>query len=277
MAPVTSWTVPGRPDVIDAADGATAGRWGMPDALLGLAVWLVLSTALGAVVLVYGSLAGIIDLGAVGDADELSRQITDELGTELLVATAVAGLVGFVGWGWLVSRWKGTGSLRRDLGLAFRWTDLGWGVLGGVASLLLTGLIGVAYAVATGEDAPTNTDDILGSGGIGAVTAVIMVVCVGLAVPFAEEVFFRGLLLGSIRKRWGWVAAVLISSVLFGLLHGLTGAPLAESLFVSGVTALFGLVFGLLRVLLGRLGPAVVAHMFNNTVAVLVVVATSGS
>lgn len=247
------------------------GRWGIPDAAIGGVVWFVLSNVLGLVVLVALAAAGTIELRA--DMD--TADIMEVAGLWLLVATAVAGLVGFVGWTWIVGRWKGTGSLRHDQGLAFRWVDLGWGLAGGVASLVISMIIGVLWVVITGDaEAPTNTDDILGEQSIGLGAALVMLLAVGIAVPFAEEVFFRGLLLGSLRKRWGVWSAAVVSSLVFGSLHALSGGGLTEGLFVASVTALFGMVFALLRVLTGRLGPAIVAHMLNNSVSVVVVVAS---
>lgn len=267
---VPAWTVPGRPDVADSADAAATARWGIPDSMLGLVVWFVVSALFGLVAVVLAATFGDLEL----TSDTTTEQFKKQAGLELLVATALAGLVGFVGWSWWVSRWKGAGDLRRDFGIVFRWSDLGWGALGGVATVLVALLVGLAWQLFSDSEPPTNTDDILGERHIGPGAALVMVATVGLVVPLAEEVFFRGLLLASLRKRAGVWVALALSSLVFGMLHASSGPDAGEALFVAGVTTAFGLVFGLLRVLLGRLGPAVVAHMVNNTLSVVVVVAT---
>src|SRR3546814_11865671 len=62
-----------------------------------------------------------------------------------------------------------------------------------------------------------------------------MGVGVVLVAPVVEELFFRGLLLGTVRERWGTFAAVIGSSVFFGATH-------FQPLQFAGLTAA-GLVF----------------------------------
>lgn len=45
----------------------------------------------------------------------------------------------------------------------------------------------------------------------------------GLAVAFIEETFFRGAMLSAIAKTGGWTRAILLSSLLYALVHFLTG------------------------------------------------------
>ena len=47
---------------------------------------------------------------------------------------------------------------------------------------------------------------------LGAFTAVVL-------APLAEEVYFRGLLMGWLARHWGMRPAILVSSLAFGLLH----------------------------------------------------------
>jgi hypothetical protein len=46
-----------------------------------------------------------------------------------------------------------------------------------------------------------------------------MLICVTVAAPLGEEIFFRGLLLPGLRKSWGIWAAVLASGALFSMIH----------------------------------------------------------
>jgi len=94
--------------------------------------------------------------------------------------------------------------------------------------------------------------------------AVLLVASWTLAA-FGEELAFRGYLLTRLTDAMGTsraaiVAAVLASSLLFGLLHtqqGVVGVAL---------TTLDGVVFALLRFRFGTVWASVLAHGFNNTI-----------
>ena len=92
---------------------------------------------------------------------------------------------------------------------------------------------------------------------------IVLVFAVGLLVPFGEELLFRGVLYGWLR-RYGMIVAVPISAIVFGLFH------------VVGVVVLLGAtVFGVLSALLyeksGSIWPSVVAHAINNTAFFLLI------
>ena len=67
-----------------------------------------------------------------------------------------------------------------------------------------------------------------------------------LVAGFFEEFFFRGILLGQLYRyaRWGFVPAILVASVIFGLGHIYQGHDLLSSLLAGLVTGLGGLLFG---------------------------------
>lgn len=84
----------------------------------------------------------------------------------------------------------------------------------------------------------------------------------GVVAPFAEEFFFRGLLLSVIWRRAGFGLGTLVSSALFGLLHaGSSSVGLLVPLAVLGV------LLCLLRRRTGSIVPCVLTHAFNNSVA----------
>jgi membrane protease YdiL (CAAX protease family) len=83
---------------------------------------------------------------------------------------------------------------------------------------------------------------------------------VGVAIPFYEEVFFRGFLFDALDRRWGGKTALIASSVFFALVHGLTFfVPL---LFLS-------LMIGWLRHRTGTLRMSFYLHAANNSFSVL--------
>ena len=96
------------------------------------------------------------------------------------------------------------------------------------------------------------------------VAAVLLLASVVLVAPFVEELFFRGLLLRSMEQRWGTRVAVVGSSVIFGATH-------FQAIQFPGL-AVAGLLFSVLAVRAGRLGPAIAAHV--GFIAATVVVLT---
>jgi membrane protease YdiL (CAAX protease family) len=89
--------------------------------------------------------------------------------------------------------------------------------------------------------------------------AWLMVGTVVVAAALGEEIFFRGYLLPSLRKSWGLVAALLVSSALFSLVH-------MEWVGFFGLMEI-GLLFAALRIWTGSLWASVIAHAVNNGIA----------
>ena len=95
-------------------------------------------------------------------------------------------------------------------------------------------------------------------------------VLIAVCTPIAEELFFRGLMLRAIGRRWTLPIGVVASSLVFGMFHFEGGSGVGHGLFIVAVTATYGAVFALLVVRAGgRLGPSMVAHACVNTVGVL--------
>jgi membrane protease YdiL (CAAX protease family) len=90
-------------------------------------------------------------------------------------------------------------------------------------------------------------------------SAWMMVGTVVVAAALGEEIFFRGYLLPSLRKSWGLVAAVLVSSALFSLVH-------LEWVGFLGLMEI-GLLFAVLRIWTGSLWASIIAHSVNNAIA----------
>ncbi|MPZ89495.1 MAG: CPBP family intramembrane metalloprotease [Nitriliruptorales bacterium] len=92
--------------------------------------------------------------------------------------------------------------------------------------------------------------------------------------PLAEELLFRGLLLGGLLRKWapdgqgvGVALAVLSSALIFGLAHGVTGA----SGWLRVIPATFmGAGLGLLAVHDRGLTRPIIAHALVNLAAVFV-------
>jgi membrane protease YdiL (CAAX protease family) len=80
----------------------------------------------------------------------------------------------------------------------------------------------------------------------------------GMVGPMAEELFFRGMLYGFLR-RWGSVVAIVVSTGLFVLAHPISqGFPLPQ--------AVGGIVFALAYEIEGSIMTPIVIHVLGNLV-----------
>lgn len=253
LPPPPSYTA----DVVQSDGGAAGPRWGLGDVFVGILLFFAVQVVVGA-----GLAAAYLLIG--GD---------EELPSTLVIAIgAPAGWLVMIGWPVFVSRRKGSGRPSRDLGLVFRWVDVLIGIGGGLAALAVSVGLALTFAVVAGEDAPTNTD-IIPTGDVSPLLVVLVFLVVAIGTPIAEEIFFRGLVLGAARRRWGTVGGVLFSSIVFGAFH-VQPEPIAW-LFIGVVTTGYGVVFAMTRVWTqGRLCAPIAAHMVVNGAAVLAVIAT---
>ena len=135
-----------------------------------------------------------------------------------------------------------------------RWLLVGLGL--GLGAMLVNRVVVLLYVWATGDASNPQAGFAETADGT-LLQFALMVLLGGLLVPFAEELLFRGVLYGWLR-RWGVVAATAVSAVVFGLFH------LAPVLLVP--TVLIGVVNALLYERSGSIWPAVVAHAANNIV-----------
>jgi membrane protease YdiL (CAAX protease family) len=152
----------------------------------------------------------------------------------------------------------------RDLGLVApggRWL-IGAGFLA-VLALPTVSLIATGVRALLGEPLESPQMDFLAPNNLTLGGAVGMLAFAGVIVPFAEELFFRGVLYRWLRSHWKPWAAGLVSSMVFGLLHG------EFSLMIA--TSIMGLILAWFYERSKSLWPSVVIHMVNNSLSILVV------
>jgi membrane protease YdiL (CAAX protease family) len=173
-----------------------------------------------------------------------------------------------VWWCFFVSRRWGTGDIRADLGLSARLADLGWGPVVwlcaiGMQLAIAAIVVGFGIPVSNNTDAITEVQD-------DRTYVISIVITAVIAAPIVEEMVFRGVVLRGLRSRMPIVAAVLLQGVLFGAAHidPVRGTGnLGLVMVLSGV----GIAFGGAVALIGRVGPAMVAHALFNGVVLLIV------
>ena len=146
---------------------------------------------------------------------------------------------------------------RADLGV--RVPSIRDAVIYSAAFVALMALTELMFRAAGASEGPGSWRNRYGPGAI-----ALRVVFAGLIYPIAEELFFRGFLLGAISRRFGRLAGVLATTTLFTALHSPQGPSLgALQIFVDG------LFFAFVRLRSGSLLLPAAFHVVGNTFAVL--------
>jgi membrane protease YdiL (CAAX protease family) len=170
------------------------------------------------------------------------------------------------GWPVIATRVRGNGPVI-DLGIRLTWRDVGIGVVGGGASLVVaTILAGLSVLIfgdftsAAGDVAAELTD------AASRPMIVLFAFMLAFGAPVVEELAFRGLVFAGLRKHgFSPVITIALSALVFALFH----FEPARMLVLGGV----GLVLGYLRWRTGSLGACMVAHCVNNLPAAVLVAA----
>ena len=206
-----------------------------------------------AIAIVVAGLTGGIAAALSGDEDGVVALLAGQVG----FWTVLTGVV-VLGW-----RRSGSGTSAVHLAGQGRWVDLvGLGV-GVFTQLVLLPLLYFPFRSLFDDDELSAPAEEL-TKGIDGAGLVAMAIGVIVVAPIVEEIFFRGLLLDTMRCRWGTAAAVAASSLFFGATH-------FQPLQFAGLT-LAGLVFAAAVVRTGRLGTAIAVHAgFNATTFVALV------
>lgn len=231
------------------ASAAAPPRWGLGEAVAGLLVGYFVSSVL----------AGIW-LGVTGEEDlSLGGQAFSQLGL----------WAGLLGAPLYAARRKGSG-LEKDFGYAVRPIDGLFGlVLGMGTQYVVVPLVAIILSPLLGDPDVSQPARELTEGATGA-RLVLLVLAIVVITPIVEELYFRGLLLRALQRRWGTVWAVVLSSVVFGLVH--LNQPNVEALVLAMISlSAFAVLLALVTLRTGRLGAAIIGHaIFNGWTLVLI-------
>jgi len=208
-------------------------------------------------VLAFGLLcvSGGVVSGLLGSAPATPQPITAAHAVAMLIMPAFAAALFFR------RQVETRASLRALLGSGDPLRDVVRGLCIGLASLPAT--LGLAYLTgmllqwATGL--PPEAQPVIeslrlpGTSKAAAIAAGLISIAL---TPAAEEILYRGILLGALRRRRGAAAAVALSSLYFGLLH--LHAPVVPALVV------FSAVLAIVRIRSGSLLVCIAAHATFN-------------
>lgn len=219
---------------------------------IGLPLWVLLGFMLAQAL----ALAAIAGLQAAGVSfDGIDATIFNTVGGVIIYSLAIFLVLGVP---WLVKKRPTT---RVELGIQRlpTWMDIVWVPAGLIAYLILTAIITVlASSFLTFVDykqvQETGFTQLIGN-----TQYMLAFISLVIVAPIAEEVLFRGYLFGKLRKYAPVWVSVLVTSILFGIVHGQWNVGL-------DVFAL-SIVLCLLRVVSGSLWPSIMLHMLKNGVA----------
>ena len=135
-----------------------------------------------------------------------------------------------------------------------RWLMIGAGV--GLLGFLINRLVVVLYFWISGDT--SNPQQGMADTAMGGsfIQFALLIILGGLLAPLGEELLFRGVVFGWLR-RWGFVVAAIISAVVFGAAHGIN--------VVFPAAIVLGLLNAYVYEKSGSIWPSVVAHATNNT------------
>jgi uncharacterized protein len=212
-------------------------NWGPSIAFVGLFVALGAQLFLAVPVL-------IVDPDSAEDPSTAASIVLQLLGavTFLAVPFAIASMKG--------ASWRG--ALSRLGVRGFRLSAVGWMVLAVFAYLAFAAV----YISLVGEPEQEDIAEAFGP-------VPFQILLVVVAAPISEELCFRGMLFGGLRERLPLTAAALISGLVFGGLHAVTGLSAVPPLIA------FGFLLALLYEKTGSIVPGILLHMLNNSAALL--------
>nr|WP_277399928.1 CPBP family intramembrane glutamic endopeptidase [Pseudoxanthomonas sp. LH2527] len=199
--------------------------------------------------------------------------VQSRLGTPPVLFLIVMTLVGTGGTALVLYLWRrrATPTERRAsidrLRLPRTW---GWALVAGLATFLFSTLMSAGGRALGLDLQPSNLDLI--KDGFARFPVFLALFAVVLA-PLYEELLFRRVLFGRLWEA-GWpVLGLILSSVVFALVHelpGLNGKPADSTLFLILVYTGMGGIFAWVYRRTGTLWAPIAAHILNNAIALAV-------
>jgi membrane protease YdiL (CAAX protease family) len=105
-------------------------------------------------------------------------------------------------------------------------------------------------------------------------TAMLFMAMAVLVAPLVEETVFRGYLYPLFAKTFGVATSVLVTGVLFGLMHG---AQLGWTWGLVSVLIVVGVIFTLARARTGSVFASFLLHLgYNSMIALVTILGTQG-
>lgn len=239
------WNAAARP----ASDRAPLRAGGI--AALGFLVGLGFSTVIGVLLLLAGY---------------------DTTDPAFLLGSTIGLWIGLGGSCFVAVRSKGSGSLS-DLGLVPpRFVDAALGVGFAIAGIIAVSIAAAAVQAIDKQLLPGGRSDLtdpVNHGGALGIIVIYLIAVVG--APFFEELYFRGLVQGTLTARWGIAVGIIVQALLFGLVH-LDPKNGWGNVGTFVIITIVGTGLGMIRHYSKRLPPGMFTHAGYNAIIVTVTV-----
>lgn len=260
VVPAPEPQVPPPPEDGNQGRGAGQTVWTLLDCLGVFALTPVVAGVL--------FLGGTLLAGALGQTGGLSQGVAGVLSGAVVFVVLIA-----AAFTWVRLRYPGHA---RDLvgWSSPAWRDvligLGLGVLGFLVINVGLGTLVELLARLAGADPPAVQEDyqeLVRN----ADTAPFFILMAVVLAPLAEELFFRGMLFPAFARRMGVWAAILLSALLFAVLHVGTGATgdLAPNAILAGLIFPLGVLLAWIYHRRGTLLAPIIVHAVFNLLAVV--------
>lgn len=224
-------------------------RWGVA---FGLVVWTLVSFGIAQVIL-----AGLVIASQFFGVsyEELDSTILTAVSAPLVYGLALVILIGVPWW---IKKYR---TSKDDLGLTrpLSWADIGLAPIGLVvyffiSSIFIYGFTQFAPQIDLTQAQETGFDDVTHY-----YQYLLVFITLVVIAPIAEEAVFRGYLYGKLRKVMPIWVTMLLTSALFGLVHGQWNVAI-------DVFALSMVLCGL-REITGNIWSGILLHMLKNSLA----------
>jgi membrane protease YdiL (CAAX protease family) len=133
-----------------------------------------------------------------------------------------------------------------------------------VAGVWIGFIVDIAYSIATAVlklKMPDTNAQLLSNGAKSPFGLIAVFLLVGVIAPIAEEILFRGVVFSGLRDSWGEGWAIVVSSVLFGVMH------LQPLVIVP--TAILGVLLAKVFSMTRSLWASIALHSAYNTTIML--------
>lgn len=149
------------------------------------------------------------------------------------------------------------------------WMDIGLGILSVLPYYLLAGVVvWLGISVLKVID-PSVGQQIAFTSVYARIDYAVAFITFVVLAPLAEELLFRGYLLGGLSEKGSRWLAVIVTAVVFGLLHapGFTESGIVWQWGAAADTFALGIIAGSLRVVTKNIWAGVILHAIKNAVA----------
>ena len=237
--------------------------WAKSGYSLGISLWVVFVFILAQIAVELGYVGTSMVIPAI---DNINPAIFATLMAVLVYGLSIVALMGatFV--------FKTKKITRETFGLKrlVSWSDIGIGLLAILPYFILSAsLVVVVSLVWHGFDA-AQPQSIPFSNLQQRFELIVAFITLVILAPFAEEALFRGYLLGKVKEKINKWLAVVLTAIVFGLLHlpgEATDSGLTLQWAVVADTLSLGLILGSLRIFTGSIWAGVILHMLKNGIA----------